>query len=333
MDKATLGRTGLEVSALSLGGLFVARGTDELQKSIDVVRKAYALGINYVDTAPNYGESETVLGRIFKETGAPAILSTKLGGVPGTFEPRNGDMLKASIENSLTLLGVDHFEMVMVHEPDRPRLYDWWTDMLKVEGPVLEVLEDYRRQGVVKNLGLGGTGVVELAHLVKSGKFDVVLTAFNYSILWREAEDTVIKAARENNVGVIAGSPLQQGALAVRYDSVYDEDVYWLHPARRQQLKDLYAFSDEIGMPLPEMAIRFVRSNPDVDTVLMGARTVEEVEQNAAAAERGPLPAEVLARLDELAARIPFRPTGEPAGIGARLARPAAYKGPGGIAY
>jgi aryl-alcohol dehydrogenase-like predicted oxidoreductase len=68
-------------------------------------------------------------------------------------------------------------------------------------------------------------------------------------------------------------------------------------------------------MPLAELAIRFVISNPDITCTLMGARSAEEVEQNVAAVERGPLPEEVLVRLDEIAAMVPFRPFEEPFGL------------------
>jgi aryl-alcohol dehydrogenase-like predicted oxidoreductase len=333
MKKTTLGKTGLEVSTLSMGGLFVAGAGEELDDAVTTMKRAYELGINYVDTAPAYGESETALGKIFAKSGRPEILSTKVGKGNESFEAQNRDAIKASIENSLKLLGTDHFEMFMIHEPDRPGLTDWWTDMLKVEGPVLDVLTDYKEQGIIKGIGLGGTSVTELSHLVKSGKFDVVLTAFNYSILYREASDVIIDEAHRLGMGVISGSPLQQGGLATKYDAVYDESVYWLHPKRRQQLKDLYALCDDLNMTVADMAIRFVASNPKVDTILMGARNVTELEQNVASIEAGPLPAEVLARLDEIAAVLPCRPYEEPSGMGLRLSSPGDYKGPGNLHY
>ena len=333
MNQTMLGKTGLEVSRLSIGGLFVAEGGGELDAAVATMKRAYELGVNYVDTAPGYGKSESVLGQIFARTGLPEILSTKVGHDDASFESKNPDVLKASIENSLKVLGTDHFEMVMIHEPDRPGLTDWWTDMRKVEGPVLDVLLDYERQGIIGSIGLGGTGVTEMGHLVKSGKFDVVLTAFNYSILFREAEDVVIAEAKKLGMGVVSGSPLQQGGMAARHASVYDDGVYWLHPKRRQQFKELYALCEDLKMTVADMAIRFVASNPNVDTVLMGARTVRELEQNVASIEAGPLPADVLARLDEIAAALPCRPAAEPWGMGLRLSCPNDYQGPGGLNY
>ena len=330
MRQVTLGRTGLDVSRLGLGGLFVSSVGGEFEQAHGAIVRALELGVNYIDTAPGYANSEEVLGRALADVDQPLILSTKLGGRPTPFEPRNTDCLRRSVEESLQLLGRDSVDILMIHEPDRPGQYDWWTDFLHVQGPVLELLEELKGEGVIRHTGLGGTTPYELAHLVRSGKFDVVLTAFNYSLLWREAELEVLPAAREHNVGVVIGSPLQQGALAQRFDSSIDDpNAYWLSSPRRRQFKALYALLDELDMPLPELALRFVISNPDVDCVLMGARSSREVELNVAAVEKGPLPAAVLARLDEIAAAVPFRPFGEPFGLGGRLRHPASYTGPG----
>lgn len=158
----------------------------------------------------------------------------------------------------------------------------------------------------------------------------MVLTAYNYSLLWREAALEVIPAAKAQNMGIVIGSPLQQGALARRYDdAINNPRVWWLSQSRREQFRRLYRLVDESGIPLPEMGIRFVLSNPDVDCVLMGARSTAEAEQNIAAAEKGPLPADILKRLEEIAAIVPFRPFGEPFGIGWLLGNPLAYKGMG----
>lgn len=332
MEKRLLGRTNLSVSRLSLGGLFVASFASELEASRQTVKRAIELGVNYIDTAPTYGNSEEVLGHCLEGVDAPLVLSTKLGGRPEPFDPRNKSCLMASVKESLHRLGRDHVDILMVHEPDRPGQYDWWTDWQDLHGPVLEVLDDLKRQGVIRYCGIGGTTAYELAHLVRSGKFDVVLTAFNYSLLWREAAIDVIPAAKAQGVGVIVGSPLQQGALARKYpEAVEDSRVYWLSKPRREQFRALYALVDETGIPLPEMGLRFVLSNPDVDCVLMGARSAGEVEQNVASANKGALPEDVLRRLDAIAAQVPFRPYGEPIGLGWILGAPLNYRGMGAL--
>lgn len=324
-----LGETGLTVSRISLGGVFVSSAGAEFDEANAAVRKALELGINYIDTAPTYSDSEEVLGRILRGEDHPFILSTKLGGRPDPFDPKNPAALRASLEESLRLLGRDSVDILMVHEPDRPGHWDWWDDFVAVKGPVLDLLEELKADGLIRFTGLGGTTTCEMAHLCASGKFDVVLTAFNYSLLWREAESTVFQAAKKAGMGIIVGSPLQQGVLAARQTSIDDPSAYWLHPARKEQFRRLYALCDDMRMPLPEMALRFALSHPDISTVLSGAKSVAEVEQNVEATIRGPLPQDVLDHLDEIAAMVPFRPCGEPMGLGWRIANPAWHRGMG----
>jgi len=325
MKKRALGKTGLQVSELALGGLFVSSVGGAYEQGKAAILRALELGVNYIDTAPSYANSEEVIGQALEGVTVPVILSTKLGGRPQPFLPQDRACLMRSVEESLRLLKRDHIDILMIHEPDRPGQYDWWTDWEDFNGPVLEVLADLKKEGVISYTGLGGTTAYELARIIRTGRFDVVLTAFNYSLLWREAEIAILPAAKEQGMGIIIGSPLQQGALSRRYDTEIEGGAPWLSPPRRAQYRALYAFLDEIGLPLAEVALRFVISNPDISCVLSGARSPQEIEQNVAAVEKGPLPADILKRLDEIAAMVPFRPFEEPFGL--PFGRP--YKGPG----
>ena len=325
MEKRILGRTGLEVSVLGMGGLFVSavggRGRDE---ACEAVHRALELGINYVDTAPTYADSEEVLGLALEGVPQPYFLSTKLGGRPQPFDAKDKDALRQSVEESLRLLKRDQIDILMIHEPDRPGQYDWWADYDNFYGPVTDLLEELKAEKIIKFTGMGGTTAYLLPHIMATGSYDVVLTAFNYSLLWREATIAILPEAKKQNMGVIIGSPLQQGALARRYSEV-ETGARWLSPPRQEQYKKLYAFLDEIEMSLPEAALRMVVSNPDISIVLTGARSVEEVEQNVSSVEKGVLPADVLSRLQEIADMVPFRPYEEPFGL--PFGRP--YRGPG----
>jgi aryl-alcohol dehydrogenase-like predicted oxidoreductase len=303
------------VTELALGGLFVSSYGGEYEQAKAAIDRALELGVNYVDTAPGYGNSEEVLGKALEGVKVPYVLSTKLGGRPQPFKPQDKDGLMKSVEESLRLLKRDHIDILMIHEPDRPGQYNWWADPVHFDGPVMDVLADLKRQGIIRFIGLGGTTVYELPHIINTGRFDVVLTAFNYSLLWREATLEVLPAAKKQGMGVVIGSPLQQGALARRYDEEVQNGARWLSSPRRAQYKALYRFLDEVGLPLAEAGLRFVISNPDISCTLMGARSRQEVEQNIAAVEKGPLPADVLKRLDEIAAMVPFRPFEEPFGL------------------
>jgi len=314
------------VSLLSLGGLFVSKvGGADRQRAYDAVHRALELGVNYVDTAPSYADSEEVLGEAFDGVAQPYILSTKLGGNPQPFDAKNLDQLKFSFAESLRLLKRDSVDILMVHEPDRPGQNDWWTDGESFTGPVTEYIAELKREGLIRHTGLGGTTPYVMARICATGQYDVVLTAFNYSLLWREAELAVIPVAKQQNMGIVIGSPLQQGWLARRFDEQIANPPAWLAPPRRDQFAALYDLLDELGMPITDLAIRWVISNPDLTTTLMGARSVQEVEMNVAAVEAGPLPADVLARLDEIGARVPFRPHDEP--FGCRSVRTTADRG------
>jgi aryl-alcohol dehydrogenase-like predicted oxidoreductase len=325
MKYRTLGKTGLQVSELSMGGLFVSSYGAEREEARRAVRRALELGVNYVDTAPSYADSEEALGYALEGVEQPYILSTKLGGRPQPFDPQDEDGLRRSVEESLRLLQRDHIDILMIHEPDRPGQYDWFPDWEHFHGPVCELLDELKAEGVIRFAGLGGTTAYTLPHIISTGEYDVVLTAFNYSLLWQEARIAVLPEAKKQGMGIVIGSPLQQGALARCYTEQVERGARWLSPPRREQLKRLYALVADLGMSLPELALRFVISNPDISTTLMGARSVKEVEENVRSVEAGPLPRDILDEVQAIAAMVPFRPFEEPFGL--PFNRP--YKGPG----
>lgn len=327
MRKRMLGRTGLEVSELGFGSLFASSLGPGLTQSRRAVRRAVELGINYFDTAPAYANSEEVLGAFLAEIQTPLILATKLGGRPQPFDAQNKEQLLRSVQESLRLLRREVIDVLFIHEPDRPLQYNWWTDPEAVYGPVIEAMDELKQRGLVRFTGLAGTTVTEMAHLIRSDRFDVVLTAFNCSALFREAGIEVLPAATARRMGVVLGSVLQQGALGRRYDSEIRRRPAWLSKPRQEQFLAFYRFLDELRMPLVELCLRFALSLSGVGTVLIGPKTADQVEESVMAAEKGPLPSDVLARLDEIAAMVPFRPFEEPMIL--PLNKPHSYYGPG----
>lgn len=327
MQQRILGKTGIAVSELGLGGLFLSKLglTDEDSKR--AVHRAVERGVNYLDTAPAYADSEEVVGKIIREIRTPLAISTKLGGRPQPFDPRNKSKLRESVKESLRLLGREVIDILFVHEPDRPGQYDWWTDPKHIVGPVLEVIDELKQAGIIRFSGIGGTTATELAHLTRSGKFDVVLTAFNYSALFREAEQEILPAAEKRNMGVVLGSALQQGALAIRHDAVVNRRPIWLAKSRQQQFLALYRLLDEIGMSIAELGLRFALSNPNIHVILSGAKNEEQMDSSLNAIEKGPLPTDLLKRVNAIAAMVPNRPFEEPMVL--PFDRPDDYYGPG----
>ncbi len=298
-----------------MGGLFTSSFGNGIEETCRILERAIERGINYIDTAPGYADSERVVGDALRHLGRrtrDVIVSTKLGSRPQPFNARDGRLLQRSVEESLKLLGREAIDILMIHEPDRPQQYDWWSDPQACDGPVIEVLEQLKRAGTIRCTGLGGTTATEMAHFVRSGRFDVVLTAFNYNALFREAVHEVLPAALALGMGTIVASVFGQGALGRRFDDLVRSKPAWLSKPRQQQMLALYSFLDELGMSLPEISLRFVLSSPDISCALIGAKTASQVETSVEFADRGPLSAEVLRRLDEIAAMVPFRPFEEP---------------------
>ena len=312
MQTRRLGRTELDISILSIGGLYtssLAGGESETRR---IMQRASELGVNAIDTAPAYADSEMTVGQAIRGIDSPLIITTKLGGRPQPFDPQNIHALRESVDESLRLLGRDQIDILMIHEPDRPQQYPWWTSYDPLDGPALELMDELKAAGKVRFAGLAGTTVTEMTSLVRSDRFDVVLTAFNYNVLFREAKRSVIVAAKERDMGVVLGSSLGQGFLARRADDEVAAKPIWLAPERQQQLIAYYKLLDQSGMSAVELCLRFAVSDPDISTIPVGCKTVEHLEASVSAVEKGPLPEDILGRLDEIAAMVPNRPYEEP---------------------
>lgn len=312
MQTRRLGRTNLDISVLSIGGLYtssLAGGESETRR---IMQRAIDLGVNAIDTAPAYADSELTVGQAIQGLDAPLIITTKLGGRPQPFNPQDINALRASVDESLRLLGRDYIDILMVHEPDRPQQYPWWTSYDPLDGPALKLMDELKAAGKIRFTGLAGTTVTEMSSLVRSDRFDVVLTAFNYNVLFRESKETVIAAAKQHDMGIVLGSTLGQGFLTRRADEEVRTKPIWLATARQQQLLAYYKLLDESGLAAVELCLRFAISDPDISTIPVGCKTVEHLEASVAAVEKGALPSDILSRLDEIAAMVPTRPYEEP---------------------
>ena len=292
-----LGRSGVEVTEISFGGaaignLFTAVTDGDARAAIDA---AWDGGIRFFDTAPHYGLglSERRLGAALRDRPrGEYALSTKVGRLleasstgPAAgggrdaegFDVSSGlvrrfdysaDGVRRSLAESLGRLGLDRVDIALIHDPDAHG-----EQALREAYPALARL---RAEGVVRAIGVGMNQTEMLTRFVRETDIDVVLVAGRYTLLDRTAADTLLPAALERGVAVIAAGVFNSGVLAAPTpDATYD---YAAAPgsliSRALRLQEICA---ESGVPLRAAAARFPLAHPAVASVLIGARSAAEV--------------------------------------------------------
>ena len=303
-----LGRTGLEVSEIGLGGVFISGKKTSREEAVRVIHRALEAGVDYIDTAPFYGNSQEIIGEALAGRKERVVLGTKCGRWDWQTGPyRSLDAFKEQFERSLKDLRRDSVDVLYVHEADWAV---YWKDMELPRGrchldpaaaydyasaPVARFLLWAKKQGLARHIGISGNSAGLLAKVLRESQLplDVVLVAFQYSLLWREAREELLPLAREMNVGVVLGAPFQQGRLVAPRPEWLDAPPDWMDEALRGRFRSLYAIQRETGLPLTELGLRFLLADPDFATVIPGAANVEQLEQNARCSAAGPLPVEV----------------------------------------
>ena len=315
LAKRRLGRTGLEVTELGLGGVFVRTAVTAPGEGVRVVQRALELGVNYLDTSPLYGDSQQVLGEALQGVTAPYLLGTKCGRWEWETGPyRSLDAFKRQWEQTLRDLRRDAVDILYIHEADWA---PYWTDMsvprttqflapdaeYDFDGaPVAAFLRWAKEQRLTRFLGISGNNAHLLAKVLRemATPIDVVLTAFEYSLLWRNAPRELFPLAAELDVGIVLGAPLQQGLLAQVCPEWLRDPPEWMDEDLRSRYERLYAIHAETGLSLAELAIRFLLRDRRFASVIPGAASIEQIEENVRCATVGPLPDELHARLDAL---------------------------------
>jgi aryl-alcohol dehydrogenase-like predicted oxidoreductase len=304
------GRTGWEVGEIGYGmwGMGSWSGSED-EESLSSLQRAVDLGCNFFDTAWAYGEgrSEGLLGRLVRSNSGKRLYtaskippknrrwpSRREYTLAETFPP---DYIEEYVHGSLRNSGLERFDLMQFHVWE-----DAWTD----DDRWAKKMDELRAQRLVGAVGISlnrwepWNGV----RAVRSGLVDSVQVIYN--IFDQNPEDELFPACREMDVAVIARVPFDEGTLTgtLTAESRWPEgdwrNTYFvpenLTPsvARADALKPL---AERAGLSLPEMALRFILSDPAVSTIIPGMRKVGNVESNIAASDAGPLDAELLATL------------------------------------
>ena len=301
MERRTLGRTGLEVTAIgfgamTIGGAFGPVDDDESNRALHVAIDA---GMNFIDTSDAYGagHSETVIGKFLTErSDRGEILIFTKGGNDMTTGARNftPDYIAGCLEGSLKRLGVDAIDYYQLHNPT--------VDNMAVEDSYA-LLEKAKDDGKIKHWGVSVNTVEECNLAVEQDK--PATLQMEYNVISQEAAPAFARA-KEADVGVISRVPMKRGFLSGRIDEAFefaegDRRKGILSPENirkfQDQLNHVREVAENLGISPAQAAIRFCVSNENVSCVIPGIRTPEQSAQNAACGES--LPAEAVRRMQE----------------------------------
>ena len=271
LDKRQLGRTGVEVTTLgygalelqgrrTLGGPPADRGQAEL-----ILNTVLDAGINIIDTAPDYGPSEELIGELIAHRRQEYFLATKCGCVGTTWlkwgHVWTRENILQNVEDSLRKLKTDYFDLLQLH--------DARTNDVEGQG-LLDVLREIQRSGKTRFIGISATAAT-LQHCIATGGFDAF--QIPYSPVER-GHEAVIGQAAEAGIGTIIRGKM---ALAA-------QGPHW----------DRAGFNDLLdGATKMEFVLRYTVSHPGLTTVIVGTTDPEHLADNIAAVQKGPLPDDV----------------------------------------
>ena len=312
MRTRALGATDLRLPVICFGAFAIGGGPwgkpDE-EEAVRAMQLALDLGMNAFDTAPAYGlgRSEELLGRALKGRRERALILTKVGlrwddpspGPSRTIAGPDGrpvrirrnarpDSVRFEVDASLRRLGVERIDLVQVHAPDP-------------ETPIAETmgaLADLRREGKLREIGISNYDV-EGIEAARRALAPVPLASDQpaYSLIQRRIERDILPYAVKNKIGILAHTPLEQGLLTgkVGPERTFSEGQQRLHrqsfqPANRARVN---ALLDEVvapiarahGATIAQVVLAWTAAQPGITSLLVGARSMEQVRENAGAAE------------------------------------------------
>ena len=323
MQYRTLGRTGIKVTPYALGAMMLGSlGNPDRQEGIRIIHRALDAGINFVDTADRYGDSEEVVGEALKGRRDDVVLATKFWGpVDDDLNHRGASRrwIMQAVERSLRNLQTDHIDLYQLHRPDPE------TDI----DETLSALTDLVRQGKVRAIGtssMRGSEIVEAQWMSERRGYERFRTEQpNYSILDREIEREILPVAERYGMGTLVYSPLAGGTLSGKYRAGGENDNFRSTMSKMSHFRDerrlaaveeLLVLAADIGIPLTHLAMAFTIAHPAVTSAIAGARTMEQLDDTIAGMEVS-LSDEVLDRIDAIV------PPGESIG-----AMDMVYRGP-----
>ncbi len=290
MKYRPLGRTGIQVSPFALGAMMFSSFGNSDQADVDrIVARALDAGINLVDTADAYGNSEEMVGHAIKGRRDNVVLASKFARPIGDDPNHQGGSRRwivTAVENSLRRLGTDHLDLYQMHRPDPA------TDIEET----LSALTDLVRSGKVRAIGSSDMPASEIVEAQwtaeRRGLERFRVEQPHYSLLDRAIEREVLPTAQKYGMGTVIWSPLASGMLTGRVRRGQESDLRRtqmfaaLRDERRiDAVERFIPLAEEAGLSLTHLALAFVIAHPGVTAALIGPRTMDQLDDLLAAAD------------------------------------------------
>ena len=291
MEYRTLGRTGLRVSEIGLGThSFREAATSSEDLCVAIVNEALARDINFIDTAPRYGDSERVLGKALEGKRGQVVLATKVWQTDAA-------SARASVERSLTHLRTDVIDLLQIHN------MAGWRE-------VTPTLQELQREGHVRFLGITDgrpENSAEVMEAMRTGIFDTI--QIPYYLGETTCRTKVLPLAEEMNLGVIVMRPFSrlmsragllqgEGSSATPSTESSSAGTTQLLGAGAEEALE---YLKDYGCGTPGQGLlKYLLADKAVSTIIPATAKVERIAENTAAADGHPLPPEACARLEKL---------------------------------
>ncbi|MBC8872932.1 MAG: aldo/keto reductase [Planctomycetes bacterium] len=301
LETRELGKTGIQVPAMGLGG--TSHGgmfglLEDKQAAVATVEHAYNKGARYFDLAPmyGYGQAETLFGQFLKTVPRDSfVLSTKVGDMfeAGEKDPDNKhveiwiteekmhsysdfsrDGVLRCFEGSLQRLGIDRVDILFIHDPD---VQDRYQEVMDEGFPTLAQLRD---QGVVRAIGVGMNSVDMMIHFANNADFDCFLVAGRYTLLDQAALGQLLPICESKQIGVIIGGAYNSGILATGTKEGALYDYVPARPPILEKVRRIEAVCRAHQVPLQAAALQFPFGHPTVASNIPGTRSKARFDQN-----------------------------------------------------
>lgn len=285
----------LSIGTAGLAGIW---GEIEECESIETILYALEKGIYCFDTAPAYRNAEQLLGKALKQwNGSKPFVSTKCGRLKSENPEINlydftEDAIKRSLESSLEIIGVNHIDVLFLHDPSAIKLN-------QIE-KTISCLKSIKEKGLAKEIGIGGNYSKEFEPYIDEKVFSVFMGYNRFNVITQDALEEEYKFLSNKNIKIWQASPLYNGLLGSNYNTYKKNKPNWISDFHLNKADAFYSYCRDNNTTMPEMAIRYIRSSNAVNKIIIGAKNMIELQDSIEYWEKDTLTDETIKEINQL---------------------------------